>query len=415
MIRTLDLFSGVGGMSLALKDICETVAYCEIDEMCKRILSKRSHEGRLHEAPILSDVKSLSFDTCGSPDMISAGFPCQDISCAGSRQSKGLDGERSGLFWEIMRLYDQLPSVHTLFLENVPNIKHKGLQRVIQELENRGLEVRHGIYGCEQLGGVHVRRRWFCVASKNFPALEGAVKTMEPEPDWIPHGRYWDEELVPRLIPLTKSNTDVWRKRRGRGDARERMRRMGNAVVPWVARNAFIGLVKQQPVTCPKSKAIQNGVLVHTPDPSISHLSKRWSTPMACYDFMRPFKSTSTRAARTLTNSLYWHATTPTQINNAGATPLELIEKYSVNPQWYEWAMGFPVDWTDVPVPAYTNFLSETVKRSRGQKRIRETHTKPQSQSWTQIENPSHAQSPVTPSQDQSAQTGQECPTEAVS
>lgn len=414
-MRVLDLFSGVGGMSLALKDVSETTAYCEVDEMCKRVLLKRAREGLLHEAPVLSDVKDLSADTCGSPDMISAGFPCQDISCAGSKFSKGVEGERSGLFWEIMRLYDQLPSCHTIFLENVPNIKNKGLDKVIKELEDRGLEVRHDVYSCEQMGGVHLRRRWFCLASKNFSALENIVKDMEQDPSWIPHGDFWNKEPVPRLIPLTKDNADVWRKRRGRGDARERMRRMGNAVVPWVARNAFISLVKQEPIKFPKSKVLENGVVVNTPDPTISWASKRWSTPMACYDFMRPFQSTSSRAARTLTNSLYWHANTPQQINNAGATPLELIEKYSVNPQWYEWAMGFPVDWTNVPIPAPSLFLSDTVKRSRGQKRIRETHTKPQSEQWTEIEKHSHAQSPVSPSQAQVPQTEDLSPTEAAS
>lgn len=414
MMKVLDLFSGVGGMSMALKDVCNTVAYCEIDEMCKRILKKKGQEGLLHEAPILSDVKELSPETCGVPDMISAGFPCQDISCAGSRESKGVDGERSGLFWEILRLYDALPSCHTLFLENVPNIKNKGLEKVVKELEDRGLEVRAGVYSCEQMGGVHLRRRWFCVASKNFAALESLVGGMEKEPSWIPHGDYWDKEPVPRLIPLTKANSDVWHKRRGRGDVRERMRRMGNSVVPWVARNAFISLVTQQDVKCEKSKLLANGVVVNTPDPSITHVSKRWSTPMACYDFMRPFRSTTARAARTLTNSLYWATNTAENMSKAGTPPDELIANYSVNPQWYEWAMGYPVDWTDIPIPAM-DFLSHTEKRSRGQKRVRETHTKPQSEQWTQIETDSHAQSSVSDSQHQSHQTEDLCPTEAAS
>src|SRR3954471_14356352 len=96
----LDLFSGVGGFSLGLErsGAFRTVAFCEIDPFCRRVLAKH-----WPEIPCYDDVRTLtaerlSADGIGPVDAICGGFPCQDISEAGLR--KGLQGERSGLWRE---------------------------------------------------------------------------------------------------------------------------------------------------------------------------------------------------------------------------------------------------------------------------------------------------------------------------
>ena len=96
MLNGLDLFSGIGGISVALKEWVRPVAYCEIDPYCQGVLLSRMAEGRLPKAPISEDIRSITgLDFSGNIHIIYGGFPCQDISTLGN--GKGLAGERSGL------------------------------------------------------------------------------------------------------------------------------------------------------------------------------------------------------------------------------------------------------------------------------------------------------------------------------
>jgi len=86
-------------------------------------------EGNLPKAPIWDDIRTLQAKELPDIDIIYGGFPCQDISVAGLQ--KGLEGERSGLFFEILRILDETQAPF-IFLENVPNIRTKGAERVWQ-------------------------------------------------------------------------------------------------------------------------------------------------------------------------------------------------------------------------------------------------------------------------------------------
>ena len=103
MLKVLDLFSGIGGFSLGLERTggFETVAFCEIDPFCRRVLAKHWPNVRQFK-----DVTKLRGEDVGPVDVITGGFPCQDISPAGLKQ--GLDGERSGLWREFARLIGEL-------------------------------------------------------------------------------------------------------------------------------------------------------------------------------------------------------------------------------------------------------------------------------------------------------------------
>jgi DNA (cytosine-5)-methyltransferase 1 len=102
MLRVLDLFSGIGGFSLGLERTggFETVAFCEIEPFCRKVLAKHWPNVRQYH-----DVRTLTADTLRrdglAVDVICGGFPCQDISLAG--KGAGLDGERSGLWSEYAR------------------------------------------------------------------------------------------------------------------------------------------------------------------------------------------------------------------------------------------------------------------------------------------------------------------------
>lgn len=117
-LRVLDLFSGIGGFSLGLERTggFETVAFCEIEEFPRRVLAKH-----WPEVPCYHDVRELTADTLRrdgiAVDVITGGFPCQDISHAGHQAGIG-EGSRSGLYAEVIRLARELRPQFIL-LENV--------------------------------------------------------------------------------------------------------------------------------------------------------------------------------------------------------------------------------------------------------------------------------------------------------
>ena len=170
MLNGLDLFSGIGGISLALQDWVRPVAYCEIEPYCQSVLLSRMQEGDLPKAPIWDDVCTLPFEELPSIDIIYGGFPCQDISIAG--HGKGLEGERSGLFFEIVRLAKEIkPSF--LFLENVPAITKRGGLRVVREITEMGYDCRWCVISAASVGALHRRERWFLLAHSSSKRLEG--------------------------------------------------------------------------------------------------------------------------------------------------------------------------------------------------------------------------------------------------
>ena len=121
-LQTLDLFSGLGGMTLGLSEFAEPLLYCDVDPTAQQVLVRRMSQGQLPPAPIHGDVQTLRMPAGCAVDMLVAGFPCQDISRAGF-QSGIDDGLRSGLFREVLRLADETRA-GCLFLENVENVTY---------------------------------------------------------------------------------------------------------------------------------------------------------------------------------------------------------------------------------------------------------------------------------------------------
>jgi DNA (cytosine-5)-methyltransferase 1 len=164
VLHGLDLFSGIGGISLALQPRVRTVCYVEIEPHCQRVLRERIAEGRLDDAPIWDDV--CSFDPSpwrGLVDIVAGGFPCQDISTAG--RGAGLAGERSGLFSEIVRVAGALRP-RFIFLENVAAITApgRGGWDVVGALAALGYDARWGVLSAFDVGAPHLRERWWCLA-----------------------------------------------------------------------------------------------------------------------------------------------------------------------------------------------------------------------------------------------------------
>lgn len=116
-VKVLSLFSGAGGLDLGLERAgMDVVALCEIDPKARAVLRRHWPATRIYE-----DVKEVSRERLESdgierPDLVAGGSPCQDLSVAGKR--RGLDGARSGLFWEQCRIADEYGA--DILWENVP-------------------------------------------------------------------------------------------------------------------------------------------------------------------------------------------------------------------------------------------------------------------------------------------------------
>jgi DNA (cytosine-5)-methyltransferase 1 len=120
-LRVLDLFSGIGGFSLGLERTggFETVAFCEIEEYPRRVLSAHWPEVPCYDDVRTLTAKQLRADGIADIDVITGGFPCQDLSVAG--KGEGLEGDRSGLWFEIVRLVGEIRP-RFLIVENVANL-----------------------------------------------------------------------------------------------------------------------------------------------------------------------------------------------------------------------------------------------------------------------------------------------------
>lgn len=161
-MNELALFAGAGGGILGGQLLgWETVCAVEVNDFCARRLMQRQNEGHLPCFPIWDDV--CTFD--GRPwrgivDVVSGGFPCQDISVAG--KGAGIDGERSGLWGEMARIIDEVRP-RFVFVENSPALTLRGLGRVLGDLAEMGYDAEWGVLGASDVGSRHKRERIWIV------------------------------------------------------------------------------------------------------------------------------------------------------------------------------------------------------------------------------------------------------------
>lgn len=168
MLNGLDLFSGGGGLADGLREWVRTVAYCEIEPGAQRVLLSRMVRREIDPAPIWNDVSTLRASMLPELDIIVGGFPCQDISVAGA--GKGLAGERSGLVFEFLRLIGECQP-RFVFMENVAALAIRGLDRVLLGLNALGYDARWTIVSAAEVGAPHLRERIWILAHANGHAL----------------------------------------------------------------------------------------------------------------------------------------------------------------------------------------------------------------------------------------------------
>jgi len=167
-VNELALFAGAGGGILGgLLLGWRTVCAVELDAYCRSVLLARQRDGLLQRFPIWDDIRTFNGHPWrGHVDVVSGGFPCQDISCAG--RGAGLAGERSGLWFEMFRVIGEVRPAY-VFAENSPMLRTRGLDVVLKGLAELGYDAAWGVLGAWHVGAPHRRNRMWIVAAHPRP------------------------------------------------------------------------------------------------------------------------------------------------------------------------------------------------------------------------------------------------------
>ena len=220
-LKVLDLFSGIGGFSLGLERTggFETVAFCEIDPFCQKVLKKH-----WPNVPIYNDVRTINYD--GTIDVITGGFPCQDVSTAGSQAGIG-KGTRTGLFREIIRIAESKGRPIIIF-ENVSNfISGNGgewFYSFLCALDEVGYNAEWFCITAASIGAAHERDRLWVVAYTNEAQFKrGSISSRIYEK----HADFSDS-------CWGKDKPGVVRTLNGVPNQMDRVGALGNAVVPQI-------------------------------------------------------------------------------------------------------------------------------------------------------------------------------------
>ncbi len=170
-LRHLDLFSGIGGFAygFARSGRIETIAFCETEPFCKKVLRRQFPAVKIYGDIKQLSAEQLAADGCGQIDLITAGFPCQDISQAANNcRRAGIIGTRSGLFYEAMRLVDEIRPKY-LLLENVSALVGGGggewFRAVLARIAESGRDAEWACIPATAVGAPHQRDRIFILST----------------------------------------------------------------------------------------------------------------------------------------------------------------------------------------------------------------------------------------------------------
>ena len=231
-MRMLDLFSGIGGFSLAAewcwRKELEIVYMVENDIYCQRVLKKQ-----FPNTPIHSDIRDFKCDTISSIDLITGGFPCQDISIAG--KGVGIEGERSGLWSEFKRIISEVRPRFAL-IENVPALTFRGLDVVLSDLAEIGYDAEWQCISASEVGAWHKRERIWIVAYptggglEEFPIRLNEIKKVYEEWTSNPLTAHTTAKRIYGLPDI-----EIYRGNNGVPNRVDRLKSLGSAIVSQVA------------------------------------------------------------------------------------------------------------------------------------------------------------------------------------
>lgn len=251
-MRIGSLFAGIGGFELGFErgyPESETLWQVEQNQWCRSILRKHWKNTTIYE-----DIRDVGKHNLKPVDIILGGFPCQDISIS-NKNARGLDGKRSGLWWEMHRVISELRPRYAV-LENVPNVIRLGGREVVGSLTTIGYDCEWTIISARQFNAPHKRSRWFCIAKLSNPDTP-RIETGTEIPISVATRRSFEYEQLSRCesLPSLWNNkkasdwdgighqSSVHRMDDGLSHRVDRIRGLGNSIVPaqseYIARQLY--------------------------------------------------------------------------------------------------------------------------------------------------------------------------------
>ena len=306
-MRALDLFSGIGGFALAGESVgIETAAFCEIEPFAVGILKKR-----FPGVPVFSDVRELGADSIGGIDIVCGGFPCQDLSVAGKRA--GLAGERSGLWYEMLRIIAGVRP-HYVLAENVRGACNLALPTVVSGLGEAGYSVWPCVVPAAAFGAPHRRERLFVVGVREdvTDAINERLQRGEWRSPFSEQGTPTPEPTAERCEGSLWPTPSVHGNNNRRGLSENSGDGLATAVRMWATPTS---------ADCKGSHGGGQGRSLRT---DIHEIKKMWPTPKRQNANGGPCR------------------------HGDGGLDLQTAANGTLNPAWVEILMGFPIGWTDI-------------------------------------------------------------------
>ena len=223
------LFSGIGGLERGLEmlGLGPTLWQAENDERARRILRLRFPNAHLY-----SDVKEIDKKT-KRVDVLCGGFPCQDISDAGTNHTRrGLTGNRSGLWSEFARIIAELRPPRVL-IENVASLAERGLTKILSDLASCGYDAEWDCFTACSLGAPHTRNRLFILAYTDIDCQSARREYAQ-----MAGVRATARALWHRRTPPTRTLGVA----NGAAGEMDRLHLAGNAAIPFVSALALTEL-----------------------------------------------------------------------------------------------------------------------------------------------------------------------------
>ena len=226
-MNELALFAGAGGGILGGQLLgWRTICAVESNPYAAGVLIARQNDRTLEPFPVWDDVRTFDGTPWrGRVDVVSGGFPCKDISRAG--RMAGITGAQSGLWVEFARVIRETEP-RWVFLENTPNITHRGLSTILRDLACLGYDARWGVLGADSCGGAHTRKRmWMVAHARGRRCSQTSQKQVFTRGHITHHGSGWQvEPSLGRVADGVANRVD-------------RIRCLGNGQVPAVAALAW--------------------------------------------------------------------------------------------------------------------------------------------------------------------------------
>lgn len=228
-MNELALFAGagggiLGGTLLGWRIVCAV----EWEPYPASVLCARQNDGFLPPFPIWDDVQTFDGKPWrGIVDVVSGGFPCQDISTAG--KGAGIDGSKSGMWRHMRRIIGEVQPKYA-YMENSSALVSRGLQRVLGDLSEMGFNAKWGVIPASTFGAPHNRGRiWIVATNSNSAQCKGGQLSSGAHQEYTNFSR----------LSWWKNQPSIHRVDDGVAARVDRLKAIGNGQVPIVAATAF--------------------------------------------------------------------------------------------------------------------------------------------------------------------------------